>query len=51
MARLFGETVNWGHTLWRIVLPLALVQSILTPLTYWLVDRMDRRLDRRMRIG
>jgi rod shape-determining protein MreD len=51
MSRLFGEAVNWGNTLWRIVLPLALVQSILMPLTYWLVDRLDRRLDRRMRIG
>lgn len=46
-----GETVVWGTVLWRIVLPLALIEATLMPLAYWTFDRIDRRLDRRIEIG
>lgn len=51
LTRLLGESVVWGGTLWRIVLPLGLVHATLMPLVYWIVSWMDRRLRRRIRIG
>lgn len=47
LSQILGQGTDWGATLWRIVLPLAMVEATLIPLVYWIIDRVDRRLQRR----
>ncbi len=51
LAFLMGEPANWGNTLLRVALPLAVVEAVLMVPFYLLVDRLDRRSRRRIRIG
>jgi rod shape-determining protein MreD len=49
LSQILGLAPAWGPSLWRIVLPLALTEAILTPLVYWILDFIDRRGHRRVR--
>lgn len=48
---ILGHPLLWGHTLWRIVLPQALVQAVLMPLAYWILSRLKQQVQPRMVIG
>ncbi len=47
LSQLLGQSPAWGAVLWRVALPLGLVEAVLIPLVYWLLDFLDRRLRRR----
>ena len=51
LSRLVGHEVLWGSMLWRIALPMALIEATLIPLVYWILDRVDRRVHRRFTIA
>lgn len=48
LAQLFGQAASWGGTLRYVVLPLSLVETVLMLPVYWLLDRLDRRMRRRV---
>lgn len=51
LSRILGQAVLWGGLLWRVVLPMALIEATLMPLVYWALDRIDRRVHRRFTIA
>jgi rod shape-determining protein MreD len=51
LATILGQDILWGGLLWRVVLPMALIEATLMPLAYWLLDRIDRRVHRRFTIA
>jgi rod shape-determining protein MreD len=51
LSRILGQGIVWGSMLWRVALPMALMEATLIPLVYWVLDRVDRRLHRRLTIG
>ncbi len=51
LAQILGQGPSWGTTLWRIGLPLALLEAILMPLAYWVIEFLDRRLRRGARVA
>jgi len=46
-----GQGVLWGGMLWRMALPMALLEATLIPLVYWVLERVDRRVHRRFTIA
>jgi rod shape-determining protein MreD len=51
LGGLLGQSILWGSMLWRIVLPMALIEATLMPLVYWILDRVDQRVHRRFTIA
>lgn len=51
LLRILGQDVLWGGLLWRVVLPMALIEATSMPLVYWALDRIDRRVHRRFTIA
>ena len=51
LSSILGYKVLWGGLLWRVVLPMALIEATLMPLVYWALDRIDRRVHRRLTIA
>jgi rod shape-determining protein MreD len=46
IVQVSGDAVDWVATLWRIALPSALLNAVLTPAVYWMMRLLDRRLAR-----
>jgi rod shape-determining protein MreD len=46
IVQISGHSVDWVETLWRIALPSALLNAVLTPAVYWMMRALDRRLAR-----
>jgi rod shape-determining protein MreD len=38
----FGYPINWAFYLFNVVFPTALLNTVLMPLVYWLLQRLDR---------
>jgi rod shape-determining protein MreD len=51
LSRLLGQGILWGSMLWRVALPMALMEATAIPLVYWVLDRVDRRVHRRFTIA
>lgn len=51
LSRLLGHDILWSGLLWRVVLPMALIEATLMPIIYWVLDRIDRRVHRRFTIA
>jgi rod shape-determining protein MreD len=51
LSRILGQSVLWSGLLWRVVLPMALIEATLMPLVYWTLDRIERRVHRRFTIA
>lgn len=51
LAQALGRPVLWGAALWRTVLPLAIVEATLMPLSYWLLNWINERVHRRWKIA
>jgi len=51
LSRLVGQNILFGGLLWRVVLPMALIEATLMPLIYWVLDRIDRRVHPRFTIA
>jgi rod shape-determining protein MreD len=46
IVQVSGHAVDWVETLWRIALPSALLNAVLTPAVYWMMRLLDKRLAR-----
>ena len=51
LSTLLGQNILWGGLLWRVVLPMALIEATLMPIVYWMLDRIDRRVHPRFTIA
>lgn len=51
LSAFLGQKVLWASMFWRMALPMALFEAALISLVYWILDRLDRRLYRRLTIA